>query len=159
MGVAGCGKSTVGGALAQALSVPLIEGDDFHSDASKAKMRNGIALTDADREGWLDSLGAQLAARPQGAVLTCSALKRRYRDRLRHAVPHMRFVHLAIEQPLALQRVAARAAKHLLASQFATLEPPLDEPDVLVVDGSLPLSRIRQLALQWLGAEGARDGC
>jgi len=74
MGVAGCGKSSLGLALAQALRLPLIEGDDHHSPASRAKMSEGIALTDADREGWLTTLGQLLQAHPQGAVLTCSAL-------------------------------------------------------------------------------------
>lgn len=85
MGVAGCGKSSLGLALAQALRLPLIEGDDHHSPASRAKMSEGIALTDADREGWLTTLGQLLQAHPQGAVLTCSALKKAYRDRLRAA--------------------------------------------------------------------------
>ena len=87
MGVAGCGKSSLGAALAQAEGLPLVEGDDFHSAANRAKMSQGIALTDADRDGWLDILGQQLQAHPGGMVLTCSALKRRYRDRLRLARP------------------------------------------------------------------------
>ena len=87
MGVAGCGKSSLGSALAQAEGLPLIEGDDHHSPASREKMRQGIALTDADREGWLATLGQLLQAQPQGVVLTCSALKKVYRDRLRSACP------------------------------------------------------------------------
>ena len=83
MGVAGCGKSSLGGALAQASGLPLVEGDDFHSPASRDKMNRGIALTDADRDGWLATLGDALRRHPHGAVLTCSALKRAYRDRLR----------------------------------------------------------------------------
>ena len=74
MGVAGCGKSSLGAALAQAEGLPLIEGDDHHSPVSREKMRQGIALTDADREGWLATLGHLLQAQPQGVVLTCSAL-------------------------------------------------------------------------------------
>ncbi len=85
MGVAGCGKSSLGAALARAEGLPLVEGDDHHSAGSRAKMSQGIALTDADRDGWLDILGQQLQAHPQGLVLTCSALKRSYRDRLRKA--------------------------------------------------------------------------
>jgi hypothetical protein len=96
MGVAGCGKSSLGAALAQAEGLPLVEGDDFHSAANRAKMSQGIALTDADRDGWLDILGEQLQAHPGGMVLTCSALKRRYRDRLRLARPGLRFVFLEI---------------------------------------------------------------
>jgi gluconokinase len=97
MGVAGCGKSSLGAALALAEGLPLVEGDDFHSPANRAKMSQGIALTDADRDGWLDILGQQLQAHPGGMVLTCSALKRRYRDRLRQARPGLRFVFLDIE--------------------------------------------------------------
>ena len=96
MGVAGCGKSSLGLALAKALRLPLIEGDDHHSPASRAKMSEGIALTDADREGWLTTLGQLLQAHPQGAVLTCSALKKAYRDRLRTACPPLRFAFLEL---------------------------------------------------------------
>ncbi len=159
MGVAGCGKSTVGQALSRALGLPLIEGDDFHTEASKAKMRSGQPLTDADRDGWLQLLGGQLAAHPQGAVLACSALKRRYRDLLRGAVSGLRFVYLEIPQALAHDRVAARAASHLfppslVASQFATLEPPAGEAGVLPLDGALPLQRLSLQALQWLDPQG-----
>ncbi|RYY82120.1 MAG: gluconokinase, partial [Comamonadaceae bacterium] len=75
MGVSGCGKSSLGAELARVLDLPLIEGDDFHPPANVGKMTAGIPLTDADREGWLDTLGAQLAQHGEGAVLTCSALK------------------------------------------------------------------------------------
>ncbi len=79
MGVSGCGKSSLGAALAASLGLPLIEGDDFHAPGSVAKMSAGIPLTDADRIGWLDALGREMAAQREGAVLTCSALKRDYR--------------------------------------------------------------------------------
>jgi hypothetical protein len=108
MGVAGCGKSSLGAALAQAEGLPLVEGDDFHSPANRAKMSQGIALTDADRDGWLDILGEQLQAHPGGMVLTCSALKRRYRDRLRQARPGLRFVFLDIDGVMAVGRVRER---------------------------------------------------
>ena len=85
MGVSGCGKSSLGAALARELALPLIEGDDFHPPENVSKMRAGIALTDADRVGWLAALGRELAGRHAGAVLTCSALKRDYRERLRAA--------------------------------------------------------------------------
>ena len=87
MGVAGCGKSSVGQALAQALKLPLIEGDEFHSEQNLDKMRRGLALTDADRADWLSVLGQALAQHKTGAVLTCSALKRSYRDLLRSQAP------------------------------------------------------------------------
>lgn len=160
MGVAGCGKSSLGAALAAALGLPLIEGDDFHAASSKAKMRTGIALTDADRTGWLDTLGAELAARPDGAVLTCSALRRAYRDRLRARRPGLRFVFLEIRRDESLRRVAQRAASHLFPaslvdSQFETLEPPHGEAGVLAVDATLPVERLVERVQGWL-AEGAR---
>lgn len=155
MGVAGCGKSSVAAALAQAEGVPLVEGDDFHSPQSRDKMSRGIALTDADREGWLATLGG-LLQRPGGPiVLTCSALKRRYRDQLRSAAPGLRFAFLEIGRNEALARVAARAASHffsasLVDSQFATLEPPLGEPGVLQLDALLPIPQLQQRCSQWL---------
>ena len=110
MGVAGCGKSTAGAAVAADLGLPLVEGDDFHSAASRDKMARGIALTDADRAQWLVVLGQQLAAHTQGVVLTCSALKRAYRDQLRQAAPGLRFVFLEISRESAQQRVSSRGA-------------------------------------------------
>lgn len=143
MGVAGCGKSSLGQAVAQALRLPLVEGDDFHLPASVAKMKAGIPLGDADRIGWLDELGRQLAGRPGGTVLTCSALRRSYRDRLRAAAPGVRFAHLALSREEAQRRVAARAqhffSPGLVDSQFAALEPPAGEPGVITLDATLPL--------------------
>jgi gluconokinase len=155
MGVAGCGKSSLGAALASALGLPLIEGDDFHSADNRRKMAEGTPLTDADRDGWLDTLAAELASHPAGAVLTCSALKRRYRDRLRAAAPGLRFVFLAITPAAAEQRVAARAGTHffnrsLVASQFEALEPPLDEPRVLPLDATLPTALLQIQVSLWL---------
>jgi gluconokinase len=154
MGVAGCGKSSLGLAVAQALGWTLIEGDDFHADASKLKMREGIALTDADRRGWLATLGQQLALHREGAVLTCSALKRNYRDQLRASAPDLRFIFLDLDQAVARQRVAARASHlfppTLVASQFATLESPTGEPGVLRLDATLPPGELLSQSLRWL---------
>ncbi len=155
MGVAGCGKSTLGRPLAAALGLPFIEGDQFHPPANVAKMSQGVPLTDADRAGWLDSLGRALAGEAGGAVLACSALKRAYRERLRAAVPGLRFAHLALTPALANARVAARAGEHmfpasLVASQFATLEDPGGEPGVLVLDAALPDDRLRAEVQAWL---------
>jgi gluconokinase len=155
MGVAGCGKSSLGAALAEAEALPLIEGDDFHSPDNRRKMAEGTPLTDADRDGWLDALAAELRSHPAGAVLTCSALKRRYRERLRAAAPGLRFVFMAIEPAESERRVAARAATHffnraLVASQFEALEPPLGEPGVLALDATWPLARLRAEASRWL---------
>lgn len=155
MGVAGCGKSAVGALLAAALGVDLVEGDDFHPPANIAKMREGIALQDADRAGWLQRLGEELRVRPGGAVLTCSALKRAYRDRLRASVPDLRFLHLALTPHQAMERVASRTdhfyPPSLVASQFETLENPSGEPGVCVVDATLHIDRVIELALSGLG--------
>ncbi len=159
MGVAGCGKSSLAEAVAHALGWPLIEGDDFHAEASKAKMRQGIALTDADRRGWLATLAHQLSQHADGAVLTCSALKRSYRDQLRAGAPGLRFAYLEISEADARQRVAARPAHlfppTLVASQFATLEPPLGEPGVLRLDATRPLGELAQQTLQWMAQPSA----
>ncbi len=155
MGVAGCGKSSLGAAVAQALALPLIEGDDFHSAHSKSKMQQGMPLTDADRQGWLSELGAELRRRPAGAVLTCSALKLVYRDRLRAAVPALRFAFLDIPKADALLRVQARASSHffsadLVDSQFATLQDPRQEAGVLRLDALLPVAQLQAQVQAWL---------
>jgi len=127
MGVSGCGKSSVGALLAAKLGIPFIEGDAFHSEANVAKMSAGIALTDDDRHDWLVTLRDKLAARKGGAVLSCSSLKRAYRDLLRSAGGDVRFVHLAGERGLLEQRVSNRPGHYmpssLLDSQLRTLEP------------------------------------
>jgi gluconokinase len=154
MGVAGCGKSAVGQRIAAALALPLIEGDAFHPPANIEKMRQGRPLQDEDRAGWLDRLGLELQAHPRGAVLTCSALKRSYRDRLRAFVPDLRFVHLSLPQEQALARVAARPGHFyppsLVASQFEALEDPVREPLVLQLDACLPLDEEAARAAAWL---------
>ena len=157
MGVAGCGKSSLGSALARAEGLPLVEGDDHHSPASREKMRRGIALTDADRDGWLATLGRLLQAHPQGVVLTCSALKKAYRDRLRGARPGLRFVFLDIDPASARQRVAARAGTHffstaLVDNQFTTLESPVGEPGVLRLDALADPATLEQQARAWIAA-------
>jgi len=154
MGVAGCGKSSLGSAVAVALGWPLIEGDDFHPESSKAKMREGVPLTDADRRGWLDTLGLELCEHPGGAVLTCSALKRSYRDQLRARAPGLRFAFLEIDEAAARERVGSRGEHlfppSLVASQFAALEPPHSEPGVLRLDATQSLTTLRDAVLQWL---------
>ena len=154
MGVAGCGKSSLGAAVAAAEQLPLIEGDDFHSQASRDKMARGIALDDADRADWLVALGRQLANHPDGVVLTCSALKRAYREQLRAAAPRLRFVFLDLPREAAQQRVASRGAHFfsatLVDSQFATLESPVGEPGVLRVDALEPLASLQRRVGAWL---------
>jgi gluconokinase len=156
MGVAGCGKSSLGRQLANSTGMPLVEGDDHHSDANRSKMQQGIALTDADREGWLDSICAQLGRNPQGAVVACSALKRSYRERLRGAESGLRFVFLDISQTEAQARVIARAHSHffsttLVDNQFATLESPAGEPGVLVLDATQAPDKLQMAVCDWLG--------
>jgi gluconokinase len=162
MGVAGCGKSTLAQHLAAALQLSFIEGDQFHPPENIEKMSQGIALDDADREGWLQRLGAELLSHPEGAVLACSALKHSYRERLRQQVPQLSFVHLSVTQELANARVQARSGGHpfpssLVASQFATLEDPRFEERVLQLDGALAPSELCTQALQWIDAQGGMD--
>lgn len=153
MGVAGCGKSEVGRRIAELLQLPLVEGDEFHPPGNIDKMRRGLPLDDDDRAGWLEQLGHELLRHPGGAVLTCSALKRAYRDSLRHAVPALRFVHLSLSQDEALRRVAARSGHFyppsLVASQFQALEDPALEPGVLVLDATLPVDELGARAADW----------
>lgn len=161
MGVAGCGKSSLGQVCSAHLGLPLLEGDDFHSSANVSKMRSGIALSDDDRQTWLDTLAAQLQAHPAGVVLTCSALRQRYRDRLRAAVPGLRFVFLSLTQDQARERVAARPGHlfpvSLVASQFETLEDPSKEAGVLRVDATCPLAELGEQVQQWLQGLPAVD--
>src|SRR5438105_5755087 len=154
MGVAGCGKSTLGAGLALALGCALIEGDDYHLPESQAKMREGIALQDSDRAPWLDRVGQVLQEQRGTAVATCSALKRRYRDRLRAQVPGLRFVFVDIAEADAARRVGSRPAHlfpaSLVASQFAALESPVGEPGVLRVDAALPPQAQLDAVIGWL---------
>lgn len=127
MGVAGTGKTTVGGLLAEALGVPYAEADTFHPPSNVAKMSAGTPLDDADRRPWLDAIGAWAREREQlGGVVSCSALKRVYRDRLRAAAPRVFFLHLTGEKALIARRMEERRDHFmppaLLDSQFATLE-------------------------------------
>ncbi|MFF8386548.1 gluconokinase [Streptomyces kanasensis] len=128
MGVSGSGKTTVGQSLARSLEVPFAEADDFHPPENVAKMRAGVALDDADRGPWLDTIAQWLHdQREHGGVITCSALKRRYRDRLVSAAPSVFFVHLHGSAELIAERMAARRGHFmpvsLLRSQLDTLEP------------------------------------
>ena len=161
MGVAGCGKSSLGAMLAEGMGVALVEGEDYHSHTGREKMSRGIPLTDADRQGWLETLGELLRQSTDGAVLTCSSLKNAYRDLLRTAAPGVGFIYLEISPEEALRRVAARAADHffpagLVDSQFATLESPVGETGVLTLDGTLSLTELKALALAWIN-KGEKD--
>lgn len=161
MGVAGCGKSSVAQAIARHAGGVLIEGDDFHPPASVEKMRKGIALTDEDRAGWLARLSEELAQAVHAGerpVMACSALKRRYRDQLRSAVPGLGFVFLELGRDEAAARMRNRTGHFmptsLIDSQFATLEPPHDEPRTLVVDARLSIDELGRQAAGWWRAGG-----
>ena len=154
MGVAGCGKTEIGRQLAQQLSLPFIEGDQFHPEANVEKMRNGVPLTDADRAGWLQILVQQLQQHTDGAVLACSALKKQYRDLFRTNTQAPHFIFLQITETLAKQRVAERCGHFyppsLVTSQFQTLEAPLDEVDVCTVEADQLIEQVVKQAADWL---------
>jgi gluconokinase len=135
MGVSGSGKTTVGLRLAEALGAAFVDGDDLHTDAARAKMKSGQALSDDDRWPWLDRVGAVLAKGPR-TLVACSALRRAYRDRLRAAAgAKLRFVYLEATPEEMRARVASRRDHYmpasLVPSQFAALEPPRGEGDVI----------------------------
>jgi gluconokinase len=157
MGVAGCGKSSFAAALSQALGWQLIEGDEFHPPENVNKMRAGIPLTDDDRAGWLDVLANELVQRGPHAVLTCSALKKAYRDRLRQSVPALRFVHLDLTREQSVARVTQRPGHYfqpaLVDSQFAALEKPVDEAGVFTADATQSIETIQAQVCAWLQAK------
>jgi gluconokinase len=144
MGVSGSGKSTVAARLARTLDWPFAEADEFHPAANVAKMRQGIALDDEDRRPWLAAMAAWIdAARSSGrrGVLTCSALKRAYRETLAHGHADVRFVYLKGDYGTIERRMAMRSGHYmpvaLLKSQFEALEEPLpaENPLVVSIDG------------------------
>lgn len=162
MGVSGSGKSSVGAELAATLGLPFMEGDGLHPAANVAKMSRGIPLTDADRIPWLDLIGAQIGAALRGGkgiVVSCSALKRVYRDRLRgEAGGRLVFVYLDGSLALLSKRMAERKGHFmpasLLESQLCTLEVPTGEKDVVTVDIDDTVGGILASSLQGLSALG-----
>ena len=141
MGVSGSGKSVIGAALARALRIDFVEGDAYHSAENVKRMTSGIPLTDDDRAQWLRSLAARLRDASEagtGMVMTCSALKRSYRDVLRTGAPGLQFVFLTGPRALLADRLASRRGHFmppsLLESQLATLEDPASEESVWVCD-------------------------
>lgn len=160
-GPAGCGKSTVAEYLANTLGMPYIEGDSFHPPANVEKMRDGTPLTDADRWDWLTALREesihQINNGANGVVLTCSALKRKYRDVIRVAAyfDHrllIHFIFLDAPEEVLLARVSARQGHYMGAnmvhSQFDILERPTkDEKDVVTIDVSRTIDIVKQDAL------------
>jgi gluconokinase len=141
MGVSGSGKSLIGAALARALGVEFVEGDDYHPAANVQRMSSGIPLTDDDRAGWLRALGVRIREAKDagtGLVMTCSALKRSYRDVLRADAGELRFVFLRGPRSLIAERLANRRGHfmppNLLESQFAALEEPSPDEQAWVCD-------------------------
>lgn len=149
MGVTGSGKSTVGAALAERLGVPYGDADEFHPAANVAKMSAGHPLDDADRWPWLRAVGEWLAGQP-GGVVSCSALKRAYRDALREQAPDAFFVHLHGDRETVRRRVAARSAhfmpESLVDSQFAALEALGTDERGVVLDLDQPLAELVEAA-------------
>ncbi|WP_225984675.1 gluconokinase [Noviherbaspirillum aerium] len=157
MGVSGCGKSKVGGALAQRLGIEHVEGDSDHPPANIAKMAAGMPLDDTDRHGWLLLLQRRIneaANAGRGLVLSCSALKRRYRDLLRAGDPNLFFLHLHGDRDLIAKRMQARADHFmpvtLLDSQFRDLEPLQPDEFGLRVDIGNPPDALIDQALRHL---------
>ncbi|MBY4610088.1 gluconokinase [Rhizobium sp. 9T] len=162
MGVSGCGKSSVGEKLAEALHLAFVEGDALHPTANVEKMSKGIPLTDEDRMPWLDRIGEDIKAsleKGEGIIVSCSALKRIYRDRLRAAAGgNLFFVYLEGSKALLTKRMGERKGHFmpvsLLESQLATLEVPTAEAGVVTVDIDETVEGIAATALKALAALG-----
>lgn len=155
MGVSGSGKTTVASALAEKLCVPFIEGDQLHPQSNIDKMSAGRPLDDADRWPWLDAVADALSDASGGAIVTCSALKKAYRDRLRNrAGKALAFVYLDADPKLLRARMTSRRhhfmPASLLDSQLATLEVPSGEPDVLWQGADAPPREIVAAIVAWL---------
>jgi len=162
MGVSGSGKSTVGAAIAQRLRVPFADADDFHPPANIAKMTAGHALDDHDRHPWLEAIGEWLAAHPDGGVMSCSALKRKYRDQLRHHARGVEFLHLHGSREVIARRQASRPGHFmpasLLASQFDTLEPLAPDERGVVIDVDQDIDSIVQQYVEHTTGTSNPDG-
>lgn len=160
MGVSGSGKSSFGRALAQAIDADFQEGDDLHPPANIAKMHAGVPLDDGDRAPWLARIALWIEGEQslqRTGVISCSALKRAYRDQLRRAADDVRFVYLHVSRDALQQRLSQRhhfMPAALLDSQLRTLEEPCDEPDVLTVDGTYGIDRIVADVRYWLAQPG-----
>lgn len=157
MGVSGSGKSTIGALLAERLGWPFADADGFHPPENVAKMAAGTPLTDADRWPWLDAIAAHIGAARQAGqpvVVACSALRRAYRDRLRAGHGDLLFLHLSGAPEVIAARQAARQGHFmppsLMASQFATLEDTVAEPDAVTVSVKASPHEVVEAALAHL---------
>lgn len=158
-GVSGCGKSTVGKALAECLGWPFIEGDAFHSEASIEKMQRGEALNDDDRRPWLESLHNEIIHhldRGVSAVMACSALKASYREILRGAEVNVSFVFLNCSRESLHRRLTTRQGHflgaELLDSQLAAFE---SSGDILLIDSEQTVETLVESIVDWLAYIGS----
>ncbi len=162
MSVSGSGKTTVGEAVARQIHAKFIDGDDLHPRANIQKMGSGHPLNDEDREPWLERLSDaaySLHHKNETGIIVCSALKRRYRDRLREGNQGMVFLYLKGSFDVIMERLKARSGHFmptdLLKSQFDTLEEPnSDEPDVICVDIDADIDEVVRRCVQALEGRG-----
>lgn len=166
-GPAGCGKTTVAQFLAKQMNAPYVEGDDFHPPANKEKMANGIPLTDADRWDWLISLKDEAVKQlrtSNACIVTCSALKKKYRDVIRvanyeHPTVQIHYIFLKLDEEVLQKRVAARVGHYMkqemVHSQMVALEEPDedDETDVMKIDVRNSVEKVQQDAWTRVQAE------
>lgn len=161
MGVSGSGKSTVGEKLAEALHLPFLEGDSLHPKSNVDKMASGIPLQDEDRWPWLYKIGERMAAAEQGLIVSCSSLKRSYRDRLRAVVGgKLAFLFLDGSFEVLHEHMGHRTGHFMpvtmLESQLATLESPVGEPLVFRADVVDPIEKIVAESLEWVRSTNAQ---
>lgn len=164
MGVAGAGKTTVGTEIAKRFGYIFADADEFHSPANITKMKAGTPLTDADRQSWLEAIGARIQewrAKGIGGVVACSALKRAYRDLIIGNRPGIALVYLQGDTDLIRGRVAKRRGHFmpasLLDSQFATLEEPGADEHPIVLDAARPAPELAEDVWRRLRGDAARD--
>jgi carbohydrate kinase (thermoresistant glucokinase family) len=165
MGVSGSGKSTIARPLAARLGWTFQEGDDFHPAANIAKMKSGVPLDDADRAPWLAAIAAWIDARAaagEAGIVTCSALKRAYRDELTHGRPQVRIVYLRGSQAVIAERLAKRQhhfmPPSLLQSQFADLQEPDSDEHPIAIDIDQPVEAQVAEIIKALGSSAADAG-
>ncbi|MCC6498530.1 MAG: gluconokinase [Propionibacteriaceae bacterium] len=162
MGVSGCGKTTVARSLAARLGWDFAEGDELHPPANIAKMSAGRPLTDADRRPWLAGIVAWTVAARGDTVVSCSALRRSYRDQLRAAGGRTLFVHLDLPEPELTRRMAGRTGHFmpvdLLPSQLATLERLQPDEEAVVITDPLATEAVVEAVVEHLGNAGAGFG-